>query len=141
MSQAVSFEVDTYQNERWVLECVVDDKNMALSTAKRLYDSQRYSAVRVVQETYDENSNSSRERVIFETTIADRDNRAANKIQVPTAAAKVSRSERTPLKKRPKQTIGESEEKKSGPNLWVLIFLLCTFLGAGVTGLFYLRNL
>ncbi|WP_417428584.1 hypothetical protein [Kiloniella sp.] len=138
MSQAVSFEVDTYQNNRWVLECVLDDKDMALSTAKRLYDSKRFSAVRVVQETYDENSNSSRERVIFETTVADRDNRAA-KVRQP--ATKVDRSERQSLKKRPRKKTEQKPVKKSGPSLWVLLLLLAIISAGGLGLLVYVKSL
>ncbi len=140
MSQAVSFEVDTYQNNRWVLECVLDDKDMALSTAKRLYDSKRFSAVRVVQETYDENSNSSRERVIFETTVADRDNRVAKQ---KAATTKVDRSERKALRKRPSQATKRDPKaaKKSGPSLWVLLLWLVAILAGGATLLYYLQRL
>ncbi|WP_085904162.1 hypothetical protein [Kiloniella majae] len=140
MSQAVSFEVDTYQNNRWVLECVLDDKDMALSTAKRLYDSKRFSAVRVVQETFNEDSNSSRERVIFETTVADRDNRAAKQ---QTAPVKVNRSERKSLKKRPRQNTKPATKtvKKSGPSLWILLLWLVAILAGGATLLYYLQSL
>ncbi|WP_120498651.1 hypothetical protein [Kiloniella sp. EL199] len=140
MPQAVSFEVDTYQNNRWVLECVLDDKDMALSTAKRLYDSKRFSAVRVVQETFDEDSNSSRERVIFETTVADRDNRTAKH---QAEAAKVDRSERKALKKRPRQAVKPKAKaaKKNGPSLWVLLLWLVAILASGATLLYYLQRL
>ncbi|KLN62041.1 hypothetical protein WH96_00375 [Kiloniella spongiae] len=140
MSQAVSFEVDTYQSNRWVLECVLDDKDMALSTAKRLYDSKRFSAVRVVQETFDEDSNSSRERVIFETTVADRDNRAAKQQASP---AKVDRSERQALKKRPRQATKPAAKtaRKNGPSLWVLLLWLIAILAGGATLLYYLQRL
>ncbi|WP_419901232.1 hypothetical protein [Kiloniella sp.] len=137
MSQAVSFEVDTYQNKRWVLECVLDDKDMALSTAKRLYDSQRFSAVRVVQETYDEASNSSRERVIFETTVADRDNRALHQKKAAQLKKEIlDRSERRPLRKRPKK-----EEPKKGPSIWVMALWFLAILAVGTSALVYLRSL
>ena len=138
MSQAVAFEVDTYQNNRWVLECVLDDKDMALSTAKRLYDSKRFSAVRVVQETYDEASNASRERVIFETTVADRDNRVAQ--QKKTVVAKkevVDRSERQPLRKRPKKV----EDTKKSPSILAMVFWLVAILAVGISALLYLKSL
>ncbi|OUS13298.1 hypothetical protein A9Q97_05220 [Rhodospirillales bacterium 47_12_T64] len=113
---------------------------MALSTAKRLYDSKRFAAVRVVQETYDENSNSSRERVIFETTVADRDNRTAkqNKVKVKAGATKtgVSRSERQPLRKRPKIAA-----TKKGPGIWVLLLLFVIISAVGISALVYLRSL
>ncbi|MFD2204035.1 hypothetical protein [Kiloniella antarctica] len=138
MSQAVSFEVDTYQNNRWVLECVLDDKDMALSTAKRLYDSKRFSAVRVVQETYDDASNSSRERVIFETTVADRDNRAAQQKKSDVAKKEVvDRSERHSLRKRPKK----EEPAKKKPSIWTMVFLLVGILAVGVFALLYLKSL
>lgn len=138
MSQAVSFEVDTYQNNRWVLECVLDDKDMALSTAKRLYDSKRFSAVRVVQETYEEASNSSRERVIFESTVADRDNRAAEQKKAAGAIKQtVNRSERQPLRKRPKNV----EPAKRSPSIWVMVLWLVAIVAVGASALIYLRSL
>ncbi len=138
MSQAVSFEVDTYQNNKWVLECVLDDKDMALSTAKRLYDSKRFPAVRVVQETYDEVSNSSRERVIFESTVADRDNRVSQQKKATVAKKQnVDRSERQPLRKRPKKV----EPTKKSPSIWVMALWFVAILAVGTSALVYLRSL
>ncbi|WP_020594324.1 hypothetical protein [Kiloniella laminariae] len=138
MSQVVSYEVDTYQNNRWVLECVLDDKDMALSTAKRLYDTKRFAAVRIVQETYDEEVNSSRERVIFETTVADRENRAAKHSQV-NSPPKVDRSERHPLRKRPR--VEPPVVQKKGTSLWILLLLLCVIAGGGIGLLAFLKGL
>ncbi|MCZ4280743.1 hypothetical protein O4H49_08135 [Kiloniella laminariae] len=111
---------------------------MALSTAKRLYDTKRFAAVRIVQETYDEDENSSRERVIFETTIADRENRAAKQTQVNTTP-KVDRSERHPLRKRPRVEAPVVEKK--GPSLWLLLLLLGVIVAGGFGLLLFLQSL
>ena len=138
MSQTISFEVDTYQNKRWVLECVLDDKDMALSTAKLLDESKRFIAVRVVQETYNDVSRSSHEQVIFKTTDANLESPATQqrKPRVKEKEEAIDRSKRRPLRKRPKKIKPEKII-----SIWVILLWLLAILAVGSSALVYLRSL
>ncbi len=69
-----AFEIHTYQNGRWKIDSVFDDKELALFEAKRMEDSARFSGVRVVEEAFDENNNKTSARTIYRGSKADQSN-------------------------------------------------------------------
>ncbi|MGE0745805.1 MAG: hypothetical protein AB7K86_11180 [Rhodospirillales bacterium] len=64
-----AFEVHTLQSERWRIDSVFDDRALALFEAKRLEQNARYQSVRVVEEWFDERTNQSRTKAIYEREI------------------------------------------------------------------------
>lgn len=54
------FELHTYRNGSWKIDSVFDDRDLALMEADRVDRSNRYSAVRVVEETFDEDTEKGR---------------------------------------------------------------------------------
>jgi hypothetical protein len=62
---STAFELQIYQNGQWQFDSYFDDKDSVVSEAERMNGSGRYAGVRVLQESYKENSNSCEYVVIF----------------------------------------------------------------------------
>ncbi len=76
MSLLKDFEIHTYRNGSWKIDSVFDDRDLALMEADRIDRSNRYSAVRVVEETFDEETERGGTRTIFRSTKSERINAA-----------------------------------------------------------------
>jgi hypothetical protein len=76
MSLLKVFEIHTYRNGSWKIDSVFDDRDLALMEADRIDRSNRYSAVRVVEETFDEETERGGTRTIFRSTKSERINAA-----------------------------------------------------------------
>lgn len=60
-----SFEVQSHKQGSWTISSVQGDKDTAIYEAQRLLQSRRTTSVRVVEEVYDEDSDTYRMKVIF----------------------------------------------------------------------------
>ena len=58
---------------------LIDDKELALSEARRMEEGRRYPAVRVVEERYDADAGGYRSRTVYRSSAMDADNEAALK--------------------------------------------------------------
>lgn len=76
MAMLKVFEIHTYRNGSWKIDSVFDDRDLALMEADRIDRSSRYSAVRVVEETFDDETEKGGTRTIFRSTKAERINQA-----------------------------------------------------------------
>jgi hypothetical protein len=71
----VAFELQTLQRGRWEIDSVYDSRDAAISEALRLGASERYAAVRVVEEKYDEASASGSTKTVFKVSREEREGR------------------------------------------------------------------
>ena len=60
-----AFEIHTFHNGNWKIESVFDDRDIALFEASRMELSSRFAGVRVVEETFDEDSQECSTRTIY----------------------------------------------------------------------------
>jgi len=60
-----AYEIQTYQKGRWKIDAVFDDRSLAMFEAKRMDEGNRFSGVRVVEESFDEASQKTLSRTIF----------------------------------------------------------------------------
>ncbi len=60
-----AFEIHTFHKGRWKIDSVFDDRELAVFEAKRMDDSGRYSGVRVVEETFDEQKQKTATRTVY----------------------------------------------------------------------------
>ncbi len=65
MAKSVSYEVLSTRGENWTIESVNDDREVALYEARTLLENRRLKAVKVVQETYDDEVDRTFTRIIF----------------------------------------------------------------------------
>lgn len=60
-----SFELQSFQSGKWMLDSVYDDRTFALEEAKRADLAGRYSGVRLIEENYDDATNQTTTRTLF----------------------------------------------------------------------------
>lgn len=60
-----AFEIHTYQNGRWIIDSIFDDRELALIEARRMDDTKRYPGIRVVEEVYDAGTRETQRRTLF----------------------------------------------------------------------------
>ena len=65
MARSVSYEVLSTRGDNWMIESVYDDREAALYEARALLDNRHLKAVKVVQETYDDEADRTITRTIF----------------------------------------------------------------------------
>jgi len=70
----ILFEIHTFRDGKWKIDSVFDDKELAVYEAQRIEKGGRFSAVRVIQETYDEETQRTSIRTVYRTTKVDRIN-------------------------------------------------------------------
>jgi hypothetical protein len=72
----VAYEIHTFRDGAWKIDSIFDDKDLALLEAQRVDRGNRFSGVRVVEETFDEATDRTVTRTIFRSSKADRINAA-----------------------------------------------------------------
>ncbi len=65
MAKSISYEVLSTRGDNWTIESVNDDREAALYEARALLENRHLKAVKVVQETYDDESDRTITRTIF----------------------------------------------------------------------------
>jgi len=65
MARSVSYEVLSTRGDNWTIESVYDDREVALYEARALLDNRHLKAVKVVQESYDDEADRTITRTIF----------------------------------------------------------------------------
>ena len=70
----ILFEIHTFRDGTWKIDSVFDDKDLAIYEAQRMEKGGRFPAVRVIQETYDEETQRTGTRTVYRTTKVDRIN-------------------------------------------------------------------
>jgi len=142
MSGHVSFELQTYTGGVWKIDSVYDDREIALFEAKRVHESGRYSAVRVIEERYNHASGNYVLKTVFRAS--------------KTEAANAEVLERRKIARQELQETrwaagnGEIEQsaagrpglpRKSGPGPMVLTLLFGVIVIAGIGMIIGIRYL
>ena len=65
MARSVSYEVLAFRGDNWTIESVYEDREVALYEARSLLDNRHLKAVKVIQETYDDEADRTITRTIF----------------------------------------------------------------------------
>ncbi len=65
MSRSVSYELLSFRGGNWVIESVYDLKDVALQEARRLLEGRHQTGVKVIEETYDADTDTTRARIVF----------------------------------------------------------------------------
>ena len=60
-----AFEIHTFQNGKWMIDSVFNDRDLALFEVQRMDLARRYPGVRLIEETFDEETQKSSTRTIF----------------------------------------------------------------------------
>lgn len=65
MANLIVYEIHTFNAGTWKIDSVFDDRELAVQEAERLARTQRYSEVRAVEESFNEDTQRSSTRTIF----------------------------------------------------------------------------
>ena len=133
-----SFEIHTYRGGRWKIYSVFDDRDLAVFEAKRMDVPGRYSGVRMVEETFDEASNTTTSRTVFRGAKVVKANeetcRKASVVRHQIGQARETRKVQSAARKR--QIKRRAVQKQSSPvRLIVILVLLAGFAVGALIGL------
>ncbi len=104
MGTIVAYEIQTYRGGEWKIDSIFDDKELATFDATRMEESGRHSAIRIVEETYDSETDLTKVRIVFRSSKVSESNQATEAKQQPKKA-------KSPV--RPKPTAGDIQRKKT----------------------------
>ncbi len=65
MAKSVSYEVMSTRGDNWTIESVYADRDVALYEARSLLENRHLKAVKVIQETYDDETDKTIMRTVF----------------------------------------------------------------------------
>lgn len=131
-----AFEIHTYQDGKWRIDSVFDDRELALFEARRVDEGSRYSGVRVIEENYDESSDLTTTRTIFRGGNLGRQQKARKGAQAVKArtAGRGAGSRGTGRNRRPRKA-----QKSS--NILVPVLILAGLVIVGLAALIGLQEL
>ncbi len=119
-----AFELQTYNEGKWKIDSIFDDRQLALFEAKRLAESGRFPGVRVVQESYDAEKDKTDFRIIYKGSRTDDENtkaqRRERKVKSELAAQRKSAEQVTAVKKR----VAANAKQQADSNQWYLMLAL-----------------
>lgn len=131
-----AYEIQTYHGGRWKIDAVFDDRALAMFEAQRMDEGNRYSGVRVVEETFNVSTQKTSIRTIYRGGRAE--NRAYKQENQPTpkrpnVAARGGGRDRVGKRGKP------AKKKKSG--FAGPLIILSVLIIAGLAGLFALQQM
>ena len=65
MSHSVSYELLSFRGGNWVIESIYDNRDVALQEARRLLAGRHQTGVKVIEETYDADTDNTTARIVF----------------------------------------------------------------------------
>ena len=65
MSRSISYELLSFRGGNWVIESIYDNRDVALQEARRLIDGRHQKGVKVIEETYDADTDNTTARIVF----------------------------------------------------------------------------
>lgn len=130
-----AFEIHTFQDGKWKIDSVFDDRELALFEARRVDEGTRYSGVRVIEEVYDETSDLTTTRTIFRGGNADRQERARKAEAANKATFNQRAATDEPIRRK------RRKRKEKSTNYLVPILILAVLLFAGLSAMLGLQQI
>ena len=125
-----AFEIHTFQGGKWKIDSIFDDRDLAVFEAQRMEGSKRHLGIRVVEETFDENTQQTAVRTIYKGTAVDSPSQAEPKKQqsAPKGGRPAAKGGGAP-RRHSKAAPRPKQEKSNG--LLLAIFSIIIIVGAG----------
>ncbi|HET7595535.1 MAG TPA: hypothetical protein VFK15_01250 [Burkholderiales bacterium] len=127
-----AFEIHTYQGGKWKIDSVFDDRDLAVFEAQRMEGSKRYLGVRVVEETFDENTQQTAVRTIYRGIAVESASHAehAKKQQATARGAKPAVKGGAAPRRHGKGPAPPKQQKSNGLLLAIFSVIIVVGLGA-----------
>ncbi len=139
MSKEVAFEVQAYKDGNWTIDSVAGDRDQAIYEAQRLIQTSHIWAVRVVQESFHEASNSFVSKIVFKRSKVQ--NPPSGSPATSAASTQAASQERAP----PPRDFAPSRHRhpadKKGIGFLPLLFVFFGITLAGIGMVLLLRQL
>jgi hypothetical protein len=110
MARQISYEIYSFKNGNWMLDSVHDDKNMAVHQGRMLIASPHHMAIRVIEESYDDETDNTMSKIIYKEQKGGDDEK-------PKKTAKKKKGGATKTKRKKKK-------KKKGKSMIVIVLSL-----------------
>lgn len=102
MKPPATYEVQSYAGSQWKIEAFFDDHDLALAEARRMNESRRHFAVRVVEECFDASTETAITRTVYRSTPIDEHNKKRLEATAQTRKqVNLERAQRRPPARRP----------------------------------------
>ena len=112
-----AYEIQTYQSGVWQVDSVFDDEELAVFEARSIHDRGRYVGVRVVLETYNEDTDEVSVRTILKLAKTDENNASARKRQAEADQESRKNKQRVgEIKKNKRSAVTSKKAKKKARN-------------------------
>ena len=126
-----TFELQVYQNGGWQFDSYYDSRDLVLSEAKRVDEAGRYLGVRVLEERFNEERQSSSYATIF-SRLKKNDEFGGSPSQGPRAAT-VEAAASGAVEKKSGRTRKSKKKKKGGNVTWLLMGgIIMVVIGIGM---------
>jgi hypothetical protein len=133
-----SYEIQTFKDGEWKVGSIFDDREEAIDEARRIEQSTRYAGVKVIQEIWDEENNTSTFRTLFRGGAAKNDLPEKSK----TAAASNNSSRHYAEKRTERPRRKKHQAKKAGFVVPIIVLMAISLAaGAALIGLQQLSGL
>ena len=65
MSRSISYELLSFRDGSWIIESIYENRDVALQEARRLLEGRHQKGVKVIEETYDADTDNTTARIVF----------------------------------------------------------------------------
>lgn len=129
-----SFEIQLYRSGAWKTDSIYDDRALAEMEARRMETSARYANLRIIEEVYDEKSDSTKLRTIY------RDRAFQEKVAKKSETVRLKDKHNNNTQKRARKYETRRQAKaKSGGNMTKIIINLVLIGVVGIAGMVALQ--
>ena len=132
-----TFEIQVYKSGTWHVDSYYDDRDMALSAAERLTDSDKDAGVRVLEDDYDETSSVSSCRVVFSQSLKSNNSHDRRKEAKRASKSRSNASKMTDAR----STRGPAPHKGSNTSFYLGLVVGFVVLIAGVAATIGLQEI
>lgn len=132
-----TFEIQVYKSGIWNADSYFDDRDIALSEAERLNGSGKHAGVRLLQDDYDEQSNTSNCRVVFTKMRQSDGNQDWRVDSKRTSMTRNSAKKEAPAR----QSRSRAKPKKSNASIYIGLAVAFIVLIAGAAAMIGLQEI
>ena len=141
MSSMRAYEIHTFQQGKWKIDSIFDDRELALFEATRMDDSGRHPAIRVIEEEFDERTQKAKIRTIFRGSKIEQSNAAALEKTKEIRQQVTQQKQQIQQERVRKRTEAVRAERRRQSNPFRLVALFASIAMVGLAAVFALRYL
>ncbi len=96
MSHSVSYELLSFRGGNWVIESIYDNRDVALQEARQLLAGRHQTGVKVIEETYDADTDNTTARIVFSRQRGEEKSRHRSPMEKSKTDSEAAHSEAAP---------------------------------------------